>query len=798
MRVSLDWLKEYVDIPLAPEELARCLTMLGLEIEAVERPGADISKVVTGKILSIDPHPDADKLVVCKTDIGQGEPLQIVCGAKNMNAGDIVPTVLVGGTLVGGFEIGRRKMRGVESFGMMCSARELGLGEDHSGLLILDADTPVGQDALPILGLDDVIFDIEITPNRGDWACMIGVARELAAYFGRSLRLPGITTQETEPAAAALSSVILENEELCPRYIGRVLTEVQIGPSPPWLCQRLIAAGLRPINNVVDITNFVLMETGHPLHAFDYDRLAENRIVVRTAKPGETITTIDGEVRKLDPEMLIIADAAHPVAVAGVMGGLESEVGEKTTRVFLESAYFKPASVRRTARALGMQTEASAHFQRGADPEMALYAINRAAALMQQLAGARVAEGLLDVYPRKLVPNKVTLRYNRSDCLLGTEIPAPKQRDIVEKLGFTVLESSKDACTVRVPPWRHDVAWETDLIEEVARFFGYDNLGASLPAVRQNAQVFAPDDAPTRALRRFLVGCGLTEFFNWTFCCAEDVEHCALEDEYLDMVALANPLSERQATLRPALIPGLMANVSRNVRHGSPDIMAFELGPVFFPMPGQDLPKQCLRLGIVLSGACGRKHWSRPLEPLDFYDLKGYCEAVLDFFGAAGTFEAASSSTFQAGQCGQIKVEKRVLGHLGQVSGKVLKAYDLEQPVYLCELDVDRLLRLERAPTPFKAVPAYPPSLRDMAVVVPAEVPAGALRDAALRAGGKLLKAVDIFDLYTGKQVPAGKKSIALSLVFQSDERTLTEKDTQKAWDKILRKLQHTFEAELR
>jgi len=800
MRVSLNWLKEYVDITLGVDELAHVLTMLGLEIEAIERPGAEISKVVTGKILSIDSHPDADKLVVCKTDVGQDEPLQIVCGAKNMKAGDIVPTVLVGGTLVGGFKIGSRKMRGVESFGMMCSAQELGLGEDHSGLLILDPNIPVGQDAIPILGLDDVIFEIEITPNRGDWACMIGVAREVAAYFGTPLRIPEIAIQESEPAASTLSSVAIENEELCPRYIGRVLTDVKIGPSPQWLCQRLVASGQRPINNVVDITNFVLMETGHPMHAFDYDRLQENRIVVRNPKPGETIKTIDGDVRALDPEMLIIADADHPVAVAGVMGGLESEVGDGTTKVFLESAYFKPASVRRTARALGMQTESSARFQRGADPEMALYAINRAAALIQELAGAHVAAGLLDVYPEKLPQNEVTLRYARSNLLLGAEIPGEKQRDFVDKLGFSILESDDGSCKVRVPTWRHDVSCETDLIEEVARFFGYDHIGVSLPAVRQNEQVFAPNDSPTRALRRFLVGCGLTEFFNWTFSCPEDVKNCQLDPAYLDMVVLSNPLSERQATMRSTLIPGLMANVSRNVRHGSPNIMAFELGPVFIPEEGQELPRQALRLGIVLSGSCGAKHWSRPLEPLDFYDLKGYCEAVLEFFGAINRtlLEDTDSPLYQPGQCGRILLGKYMLGSLGQVSGKVLRNYDLDQAVYLCELDLDALLALGRSHAQFQSVPAYPPSLRDMAVVVSADVPAGVLRDEAMRSGGKLLKAVDLFDLYTGKQVPEGKKSVALSLVFQSDERTLTDKDTQKAWDKILKKLKNTFEAELR
>ncbi|MFA6240661.1 MAG: phenylalanine--tRNA ligase subunit beta [Candidatus Hydrogenedentales bacterium] len=402
MNVSLNWLKEFVDITRSPDELAQDLTMLGLEIEAIERPGEGISNVFVGHILEIRKHPDADKLVVCKTDVGQGEPLQIICGATNMKEGDLVPTAVVGATLPGDFKITRRKMRGLESFGMMCSARELGMGKDHEGLLILPADFPIGQDVLPLLGLDDVVYEIEVTPNRGDWASMIGVARELAALYGSPLRIPNITLNESGEEARTLSSVTIDNPELCARYIGRVLTDVKIGPSPQWLAQRLTNAGQRPINNVVDITNLVLLETGHPLHAFDYDKLLVNKIVIRCAKQGETLKTIDEQIRPLDPAMLVIADAQNPVAVAGVMGGFDSEVSSGTTRIFLESAFFDPSSVRKTSRKLGMHTEASARFQRGADPEMARYAVDRAAALMQELAGATVSRGVIDEYPKPL------------------------------------------------------------------------------------------------------------------------------------------------------------------------------------------------------------------------------------------------------------------------------------------------------------------------------------------------------------------------------------------------------------
>ncbi len=799
MRIPLNWLKQYVDIDENPDILADKLTMLGLEIEAVDKPWGDITKVRTGKILSIERHPNADKLVVCKTDVGEGEPLQIICGARNMSVGDVVPTALVGATLTGGFEITKRKMRGIESSGMMCSAQELGLGDDHSGLLILPSDTPVGRDFVADFGLDDTVFEIEVTPNRGDWASMTGVARELAALYGVPWSLPDATIQESgEHDASEMSSVTIEAPDLCPRYIGRVLPAVQTGASPLWMAVRLLAAGQRPINNVVDITNYVLLETGHPLHAFDYDLLDENRIVVRRAQSGETIVTIDGESHQLTSEMLIIADAGRPVAVAGVMGGRESEVGENTRRVFLESAYFDPVSVRRTSRVLGLQTEAAAHFQRGADPEMALYAVERTAALMQQLAGAQVAAGLLDEYPAPLPRREVDLRYKRTDLLLGTEVEALEQRRALTGLGFELARETDVSCTVRVPPWRHDVSEEADLIEEIARLHGYDKIKVTLPSVRQSGIEFAPNEDKIRKLRQFLVGSGLTEMFQWTFSSPGQVSKCKLPSEYLDMVALENPLSENQATMRSTLLPGMMAVAAKNIHKGNADIRAFETGPVFKPVEGAELPDEPLRLAILLTGHASRKHWSRLHQPVDFYDIKGFAEAVLDFFGVPAKFEETEFGMFRSGQRAVVKSKKLGLGVLGAVEPGVLEAYEVDQSVYLLEMDIQTLLDMPTSVSRFKEIPAFPPSLRDMAVVVDESVPAGELRDTALETGEKILESVEIFDIYTGKQVPDGKKSVAMGLIFQAGDRTLKDKEVQKVWDKILAKLQKNYQAELR
>ena len=759
MRISLNWLKEFVDIPVDPDTLADDLTMLGLEIETIDRPGQGIHDVVVGKILSINAHPDADKLVVCKTDVGEGEPLQIVCGAKNMKAGDHVPTAKVGAELAGGFAIARRKMRGIESFGMMCSAQELGMGEDHSGLLILNKNAPVGADIIPILGLDDVIYEIEVTPNRNDWASMIGVARELAALYHKPYRKKEISIEESGEAAARISSVSIEAPEHCPRYAGRILTNITIGPSPQWLCQRLIAAGQRPINNVVDITNFVLLETGHPLHAFDYDRLGEHRIVVRLARPGETMRTLDGEDRNLHPEMLVIADAREAVALAGIMGGEDSEVGEKTTRVFLESAYFSPTSIRRTARALGMMTEASQRFQRGADPVMLRYALDRAAQLMQELAGAQVAPGVLDEYPKPLSNNVITLRYSRTNHLLGTDVEDAMQCDILTRLGFEAQEADPGKCAFGVPSWRHDCTQEVDLIEEVARLNGYDQTPVTLPQVRPVEHTFAPEEVKVRFLRKQLVTKGLTEVMNMTFTSPQEVRKAGLSDEYLDMVALQNPLSENHATMRTSLLPGLLANVSANVRHGSPDVRIFEIGPVYYPQPKADLPRQETRLAVALSGYTADNHWSVAQRLTGFHDIKGILEAVLDGFGLQATFEPGDLATLRSGACARVLVGDAHIGWIGQVAGDITQVYDIQEHTCVFEVDLGSLVG---APTPvnrFQPIPVFPPSLRDMALVVDASVPAGALRDTALAAGGKLLKRVDIFDIYQGPQIPPERRA---------------------------------------
>lgn len=797
MHISYNWLKEFVALDVAPGELAERMTMLGLEIEAVHAPGEDINEVYVGHIVDVQPHPDADKLVVCKTDVGRGEPLQIVCGATNMKVGDKVPTALDGAVLPGGFRIGSRKMRGIESHGMMCSARELNLGEDHAGLLILGADATVGEDIRAALGLDDVVFEIEVTPNRGDWASMIGVARELAAYYGCELRVPEIALRESGAAADTLSSVTIEDPDLCPRYAGRILRNVKIKASPPWLCARLMAAGQRPINNIVDITNYVLLETGHPLHAFDYDKLAEHRIVVRRARPNETITTLDDEKRVLDTDMLVIADAESPQAVAGIMGGAGSEVDDDSNHIFLESAWFLPRSVRATARRLGMLTEAAQHFQRGADIEMAVYAIDRAAMLMQELGAAEIAPGILDAYPATQARTSVSLRFERTTELLGVAVVPDTQVDILSGLGFAVEQRDATGCTVGVPAWRHDVGHESDLIEEVARHYGYDRIPTTLPPVRQCEMVFAPEDKHVRALRRFLAAQGLVEVMNWSFGNPENESRARANHADASMVMLANPLSENQAGMRTTLLPGLYATAAYNHKRGARGIAAFELGPVYHAAETDTLSREVMCLGVVLSGIVPG-HWSCPERLVDYFDIKGIAESLAVYLKRQFTVEAAAHPAFQQGQSATIRLRKKTLGHMGKPVAEAIRSFELPEQVYALELTLEPLLAAPAPPAQFEDIPQYPASLRDLAVVVEQSTPAEDLVKIIRQAGGALLKKIEIFDVYRGKPLPPEKKSVALSLVFQSPERTLTDKDTQKSLDRIIKQLQQQCGAELR
>ena len=625
MNVTIKWLKEYVDFDLSPEALADRLLMLGMEIESIKRLGEGLDRVVVGRINTVDKHPQADKLVLCNVDVGSGTDTQIVCGAPNAREGLVAPVALVGAQLPNGLTIRRAKIRGEESQGMLCSEQELNISDEASGLMELPGDTQIGTPIVEALGLDDVVLELEITPNRPDCLSMIGVAREISVVTGNPLRLPEINIQSGMADTQNLTSVTIKDPDLCPRYAARVIRGVKIAPSPTWLQRRLETIGIGTINNIVDITNYVLMEYGHPLHAFDYHRLTENRIVVRRAKSNEKLKTIDAEERELTPDMLVIADAENPVALAGVMGGFDSEITDQTVDVLLESAYFYPPSIRKTSKALGMHTEASHRFERGADPEGVIPAINRAAQLIAETTGGEICSGIVDVYPGKQEAIDIKLRPERVNFVLGTEIEADQMRDILTRLGFTV----SDAFEVTVPTFRPDVSQEIDLVEEIARVYGFDNIPTTLPRGDIPIPQVAPKEDLRERVKTYLLQCGMMEAMNYAFYHPDVFDRIRLEstDPLRQVVHIANPLSEDQSIMRTTLLPSLLANAQRNRNHQINDVQFFECSKVFIPNGTGEYPNEPERVAGIIAGNLGAGVYGDPLRPVDFFDIKGSSKA---------------------------------------------------------------------------------------------------------------------------------------------------------------------------
>jgi len=628
MRISLQWLSEFVDLP-APEELARRLTAVGLEVEAVERSGQGLEGVVVARILSSVKHPDAEKLSVTSIDRGDGQPLQVVCGAKNYQVGDLVPLATVGATLPGGTTIGKATLRGVASSGMLGSARELGLSEDASGLLILPADSVPGTPISVALRIEDVLFEVNVTPNRPDALSHLGIAREVAAALGVPLKRPAVAAREAGLPAAEAIMVRIEAPEKCARYAARVVEGVTIGPSPLWLQRRLERCGIRAISNVVDATNLVLLELGHPLHAFDLDQVAGAEIVVRTARPGESMTTLDGQQRTLDPDDLVIADRDRSSALDGVMGGGVSEIQAGTTRVLVESAWFQPTTVRRTARRHGLHTEASHRFERGADHGMVTAALDRCAALIAELAGGAVRPGVVDALARPAPRTTVRLRWRRPSQLLGLEVAAGETRRILGGLGFTERDSDGEAASWEVPSWRVDVSIEEDLVEELVRTIGFQAIPETLPRLALDAPAVPPRLEAEGRTRAALEGLGFREVLSYAFVPPQDLE--AFEPG-VRPVALRNPISAELAVMRTSVVPSLLRAASHNRRQGRDDARLYELATAFWPRDGLERDPPAIERPVVAAVMTGRRgplSWAASGEPADFHDLKGVVEGLL-------------------------------------------------------------------------------------------------------------------------------------------------------------------------
>ena len=797
MNVTLNWLKTYIDFEFSAIELADRLTMLGIEVESIKELGTALKGVVVGKVNSIRPHPNADKLVLCQVDIGEEDALQIVCGAPNAREGMFAPVATIGTDLPIGISIKRTKLRGEESHGMLCSEKELGISDDATGLMELSSDIPIGTGFTDALGLDDTIFELEITPNRPDCLSLIGVAREIRAETGNEIKLPDVNLQEDDSDIREITSVTIDASDLCPRYAARVIRGVKIGESPDWLKQRLESVGIGVINNIVDVTNFVLMEYGQPLHAFDYNKLGEKRIVVRRAAAGEQITTLDEEERKLTPDMLVIADATKPVALAGIMGGYETEITGTTRDVLLESANFDPSSIRATARTLGLNTEASYRFERGVDPETVIPAIDRATQLIVELVGGTVCEGIIDVYPGKCELLQIHLRPKRVNFILGTELEADEIRQILSRLGFGVdtLQQQDNIYQVTVPTFRRDITREIDLIEEIARVYGYDNIPTSLPKGDIPIPTTDTLDEVRRCIKQYLLGSGMMEAINYSFChpnCFDKIR-LAEDNPLRDALNLQNPLSPEMSILRTTLLPSLLENAQHNHNHQTDNIALFEISTVFLNS------EEPARIAGILAGEIGGGVFGNPYQSPDFFDIKGIVEGALETCGVMDwTFAKTDASTFHPGRNAEVLLGDQRIGILGEAHPEVLDNYELPYKAYLFELDLEKLADVADFSKRFEPIPVYPSVLRDLAIVVDQDMPSDLPIDIIYSTGGDLVESVRLFDVYVGDQVQEGKKSLAYTLTYHSATETLTDKEVNDLHDKVVKRLNQELGAELR
>ncbi len=804
MKFTINWLKNYLDFDLSAQELADRLTMLGLEVDSVTNLYPDLTGIRVARIVATQPHPNADKLSLCDVDDGEGIR-RVVCGAPNARAGLITAMATPGTVMPGGMVIAPVKIRGEASTGMLCSANELGIGGAKSGIMELSADLLPGQPLAEALGLSDTLVEVDLTPNRPDCASVIGLAREAGGFTGTRVKHP-ICEQLSPLTGADLPfSVEVRDREGCPRYSARLIRGVKIGPSPWWLQRLLLAVGLRPINNVVDVTNFVMLEYGQPLHAFDFAKLAGGRIVVRRANPGETIRTLDGSEHQLDPEMLLICDAEVGVAVAGVMGGANSEVSEVSTDILLESACFNPVSVRRTSRRLNMATDSSYRFERGVDPDGTVRALERATRLIVELAGGEAVAGGVDCREGLIVRPAIELRVQRCADLLGIALDGAAIIAHLAAIEVPTRKLDEQTLEVTVPGFRVDLEREVDLIEEVARLVGYNNLPTTLPVVPLS---FADSD-PARQLRarvaELMIAQGFSEVINYSFVTEKhfDLLGLAADDPLRVTVRLRNPLNDEQSVMRTMLLPGVLENVRRNLNHQVPDLRIFETGKVFIPGKAE-LPREEVWLTVAMAG---RRYPGAPVfhfgqGAVDFFDIKGAAEQLLREMRCDGVKMVAESLPpryVEAGcALGLVAADGAVIGRLGRLHPDCLKSFGIKTEVYFLEVNLTALGTLAVRPKSFEPLARFPSMRWDLALVVPEDVASGEILAAISGIGESLVEQVELFDLYQGDNIGAGFKSVAIAITYRDLEKTLADADVQVVHRRIIDMLGTRFGGSLR
>ncbi len=796
MRAPLSWIREFTPVEGSTDELVAALNQVGLEVEGVEEPGRDVRGVIAARVLDVAKHPNADKLTLVDVDFGS-DSSRVVCGAENVAAGDVVPYAPAGAHLPEPFGVlERRKIRGVTSDGMLLAPDELGLGDDHEGIVHLDESTNPGTDVRELLGLDDVIFDLSITPNRPDAMCIVGVARELAAHFGLPLQVPEAHAA-TDPAVRSDITVRVDAPDRCPRYLGRV-AQVTMGPSPSWMAQRLVKAGMRPISNVVDVTNYVLLERNQPLHAFDLGRLAGRGILVRLAERGEHITTLDGVDRGLTEEDLLICDAeGAPQAIAGVMGGGTSEVSDTTSEVLLESAYFTRMGIARTSKRLKLRSESSARFERGIDPNGVADHAERAMELFAQVAGAGVAVEAVDEYPVPVERVHIHVRTSKVNGVLGTDLRDTEILDALRPLGIDV-DGGGDDITAVAPTFRPDLEREIDIVEEVARRVGFDSIGRTVARPREQVGVLTQRQRERRLVADALVGAGLSEAVTIPLVAPADLERAGAPLDRL--VEAANPLRAEESVLRTRILPGLLRAVGHNHAHGLADVGLFEAGRVFLAPREQGalLPDEPTHLAVALAGTVRRRpvEDDRPVDPFDALDVLREVFDALEI--ADGGIEAATRPGFDPARAAAVLVDGEEVGVVGELDPPLLRALELAPPVVGFEVDLDRLLDARRRDRTFRPLSPYPPSTIDLAFVVGEGVAAGALVATLRAAAGDVLEEVRLFDVFRSDALGAGRKSLAFALRFRAPDRTLTDDEVGEIRRRCVDAVAREYHAELR
>lgn len=810
MQVSIKWLKDYIDFTETPEQLADKLTMAGIPVENVVDPGEGLEKVVTGRIEKLEPHQNSDHLQICTMNVGLAENIIIVTGAQNVAEGQVVPVAMVGAHLPNGMKISKGKLRGVASNGMLCSAQELKLDleklpeEQKTGIFILPSDTPVGIPAKDVLGLNDVVLEFELTANRADCFSVFGLVREIAAITGNKPYFPEIKVNEDDNTKLNdIFSVEIADPDLCSRFSTRMLKNVKIGPSPEWMQQRLEGAGIRSINNVVDVTNFVMIELGHPMHAYDYDKITGKKLIARRAIEGEELHTLDDTSRKAKGEMLVIADSKKAAGLAGIMGGFETEITDTTTTVVLESADFYGPCIRRTARACGLSSEASGRFERGVDSETTIKALDRAAQLLQEMGACTVCEGIVDVYPNPKQANYVTFTPEQINNHLGTNIAKDVMLNIITSVGFDVTKDENDEITVKVPSWRNDVTCMADISEEIARLHGFDKIKSTLPNGVSMQGTQSAKQTFIDKVKASLSSQGLYETISFALTNEETFNKLNIpQDSPLrKAVPIMNPLSDEYPLVRTTLLSSIFDNLARNLARKNDDVALFEVGSVFFPkaLPVTELPDEVVKIAGAITGRRNAQGWNQANDMVDFYDAKGIIEELLANLRVTRyTVEAGTHYAMHPGKTALFKKGRDVIATVGEVHPAVLSAYGITKPVYIFELDATTVMKYMAKDLKYKALPKYPATSRDLAMLVDVDVNAADIEKAMTKAAGQNLTQITLFDVYTGKQVEEGKKSLAFSLTFQSNDKTLTDAEIDPAIEKIVAKLQKDFNANLR